>query len=278
MNLPDPPAASPPSRQNDTPSAAMPPPPLREPVTPAESLGGLPRRWILGGLVVLVVAGLGVAWWAWQAADTTAAGGQVPLIQAPTEPVRVRPDDPGGLDIADRDKLVYRRLSEGEPPPAVERLLPPPEEPQPPPRPKPATPAAVAPEPPAEPGEAPAAAAPGVSEPGLEQPPEVAAEPQPVAAASKAAEAPPPVTGGYQIQLASVHTEPQAMSEWKRIRARNKDLLGTLEAHVSRVDLAARGVWYRLRAGPVGGAEDARALCATLKQRKVGCLVVKPDG
>ncbi len=43
-----------------------------------------------------------------------------------------------------------------------------------------------------------------------------------------------------------------------------------------RADLGRRGIFYRLRAGPVGDRKAAAAICRTLAKRKLGCMVVKP--
>ena len=51
-----------------------------------------------------------------------------PLIQAETDPYRVRPENPGGTDFPHQDKLIYGRLAQNADQP-VERLLPPPEQP-----------------------------------------------------------------------------------------------------------------------------------------------------
>src|SRR5436305_2137314 len=63
-----------------------------------------------------------------------AADGNVPLIRADQRPVKVKPDQPGGMDVPDRDKLVFSDRA-GAPP--IERLLPPPERPEPLPSPAP---------------------------------------------------------------------------------------------------------------------------------------------
>ncbi|MGB0670916.1 MAG: SPOR domain-containing protein, partial [Rhodospirillales bacterium] len=65
-------------------------------------------------------------------------------------------------------------------------------------------------------------------------------------------------------------------SEWKRLSTANSDLLGGLDLNVVRADLGAKGVFYRLRAGPLGTSADATALCDALKARKVGCMVIRP--
>lgn len=81
----------------------------------------------------------------------------------------------------------------------------------------------------------------------------------------------------YRIQLAAARSENAVKSEWERLRSRNTDLLGELKLQVTKVDLGAtKGIFYRLRAGPLGSSAEAKTLCERLKQRKLGCLVVKP--
>ena len=53
----------------------------------------------------------------------------VPLITASAEPWKVRPDDPGGMEIPNQGTLIYETLSTADPEEAPERILPPPEEP-----------------------------------------------------------------------------------------------------------------------------------------------------
>ena len=80
--------------------------------------------WILIAAVVIV----GVAWAMseryFSEADVTAS---VPLVTAEETPVKVRPEESGGVDVPDRDKYVYKSLTDEEP--EAEQLLPPPEEP-----------------------------------------------------------------------------------------------------------------------------------------------------
>lgn len=80
--------------------------------------------WILIAAVVIV----GVAWAMseryFSEAEVTAS---VPLVTAEETPVKVRPEVSGGVDVPDRDKYVYKSLTDEEP--EAEQLLPPPEEP-----------------------------------------------------------------------------------------------------------------------------------------------------
>ena len=55
------------------------------------------------------------------------------------------------------------------------------------------------------------------------------------------------------------------------------DLLGDLGLKVTKADLGAKkGIYYRLRAGPLADEKAARRLCRQLTKRQVGCLIIKP--
>ncbi|MEK9722876.1 MAG: hypothetical protein VW405_05250, partial [Rhodospirillaceae bacterium] len=63
--------------------------------------------------VTAVVVVLGGGWFAygdWLVATIAGDGGDMPLIQAQAGPVKVRPENPGGLQVPNRDKLVYGRI------------------------------------------------------------------------------------------------------------------------------------------------------------------------
>ena len=72
------------------------------------------------------------------------------------------------------------------------------------------------------------------------------------------------------------HSEQGAMGEWSRLVGTNKDALGGLTPSVARVDLGEKGVYFRLRAGPLADRAAAESLCATLSAQNVGCIVVRP--
>ena len=288
---------------------------------PTTEKAGMQTRWIFVGLGALVVCGVGLLLWAWMPGDEKQEAASVPLLQADAEPVKVRPENPGGLQVADLDKLVYRRIGDDRPLPVLERLLPEPEEPQPLPQRDPAPPhetatAPTAPLPPPASDSDPVAEEMSKSEPaaeeGADQEPaaEDTADQEPAAegtaeqepsteeasksevASEDAATSERSDDSGvaearallgmtsvvYHIQVASVRTAEQAEAEWKRMRGRNTDLLGGLMHDVSQVDLGERGVWFRVRVGPVAGKEEARSLCSALKARKINCIVVQPSG
>ncbi len=260
---------------------------------------------------VVFAAGAGAGWYYAGTQFFAADGSEVPLIRAGKGPVKVRPISPGGMEVPDRDKLVYDRMQGNGERPQVERLLPAPETPLPPPRresprqmaaPAPAPKsakdlAAVAPAagavtsgpakdvakagasgarpvhtgPSAPPGSAPAT-------PTVEE--VLAAVPPPPAPPPPAPKGPGKGTmnaPAYRVQLAAVRSLERAQGEWDRLRGKNSDLLGKLALSVIKADLGPKkGVFYRLRAGPLADEATARALCAKLSKRQVGCLVVRP--
>jgi len=231
-----------------------------------------PRR-VLATVLALVIMGLfsGGLWFAYvqgkHHAGSDAASGDVPLIRADERPTKVKPDQPGGMEIPDRDKLIYNPTRK-----VVEHLLAPAEKPMP--RPAPSlsqTDAARS---------STGAMPPASSTP--ENPPAVTqmAQPQQQAAASpsKAAQAPSSPSkpaAGARLQLGSLRSEDAARQEWERIKRKNSDLLGSLSATPVRADLGDKGIYYRIQAGPIADPAAAERICGELKQRSIGCILAR---
>lgn len=300
------------------------------------------RKW--GRLVAfLVLVGVlsGGVWILWgKSFMANRDQADVPIIRADVTPIKVRPADPGGMDVPDRDKLVYGAINGEGAGSEVESLLPPPEEPlplpeqpeivaAPEPAPEPILPTQTEPaeegaplsleplaleatapaietppppppaeetetsaldtgsEPPSKPE--PIAAAPSQPEPAAVAPepePAPAPQPEPEPAPAPAATATQdtanlasrlPTADTYRIQLAALRSQDRAEAEWKRLRNAHTDLLGRLGLSIVRVDLGGdKGIFYRLRAGPLATADAAKTLCSELSSRNVGCLVVRP--
>jgi cell division septation protein DedD len=225
-----------------------------------------PRRRLRGPLLVVLVmlASAGGVWIAYTRGHDRAPG-EVPLIQAEQGATKTRPQQPGGMAIPDQDKLVY---NQGKGAPQVEKLLPPPETPLP----RPAPPLeAAAPPPPAPTG--PLATGAVVAVPPAAPAPSA---PAPVVAAPPAPPAAPSAGGGFRLQLGALRSEEAARHEWDKIRRANNDLLGNLAAAWPRADLGERGVYYRIQTAPMGDGAAAERLCAELKRRNVGCILVRP--
>ena len=254
------------------------------------------------GLFFLVVGGAAGAWLTIDYWWPEGEDGETPLIRAKSGPLKVRPDDPGGMSVPNQDKLIYERMGAGGLPPEPEQLLPGPERPLAPPRRAPAAeaamplppPPAVVPAVPMAPTTAPRAvvAAPIPARPPTTPVPSAPATPDEVEAVTPPAPAPPPplpqtaavattpkAAGAYKVQVVAVRSPEAAQREWDRIRQRNMDLLNAMELTVTKVDLGpGKGIYYRLRAGPLADEAAAKKLCDQLDQRKVGCLVVRPGG
>lgn len=263
-----------------------------------ETPGRAKRNWrLIGGgavVVALAVAAVAVAagWLSGDAHRGAQTQAEVPLIKADEGPVKVRPEDPGGMQVPNRDMLVYRRFEGAKERPPVERLLPSAEQPVIPPRPKAAPGREIEVEdeegaPAGEKLEAQAASAPA------KEVKELVVTPEPVKAAkpehapvpkTPATPAPSPISastagaGAYQVQLVAVRSRDQAQASWSHLSKKHADVLGGLRPDIVRADLGNKGVIYRLRAGPAGDEGKARALCASLAKRKVDCLVVRPSG
>ncbi|HJT06358.1 MAG TPA: SPOR domain-containing protein, partial [Stellaceae bacterium] len=67
-----------------------------------------------------------------------------------------------------------------------------------------------------------------------------------------------------------------AKKEWDHLRGEQADLLGAMGFTAERADLGARGIYYRIQAGPIADAATAERDCNELKKRGVGCILVKP--
>lgn len=74
-----------------------------------------------------------------------------------------------------------------------------------------------------------------------------------------------PAAGGkHGIHLASYTSEAKAREGWDQLRRKFPDLAG-LQPNIIRVDLGAKGIFFRLRAGPLASGQAAQAVCAKLK-------------
>jgi len=246
----------------------------------ADPRDGDPRRrprGVLATLLTLLVMGLfsGGLWLAYvektRRAGGDAANGAVPLIRADERPTKVKPEQPGGMQIPDRDKLIYNQMR-----PVVEHLLPLPEKPM-------ARPAAPPPSPPLQTDTArspagtppPASAAPEKPQAATQtaQPPQPAGKAAPAAPAPS--KSPAAKTGGTRLQLGSVRSEDAARQEWERIKRKNPDLLGNISATPIRADLGDRGVYYRIQTAPFTDLTAAERICSELKQRSIGCIIAR---
>jgi hypothetical protein len=81
--------------------------------------------------------------------------------------------------------------------------------------------------------------------------------------------------GPYRIQLGSFKDPATAERRWQALKDTHRDLLSGLSLHIEKVDLGARGTYFRIQAGPLRTANDTKTLCARLAERKVNCILVR---
>ncbi len=266
--------------------------------------GGSGRSYgLVFGVLLGTLIAVGVGYFAFRGpSGPSMSGGEPPIIKAESTPYKAKPADPGGMQVANQDKLVYERVAKGDAAPQVENLLPPAEEPKEPP-PKPV-------EEVAEPEPSPAPADMTEEQLAMEDA-EIAAAPEEESAdadaleramaeitneSAKPADSTPkpaeskPITdesepqtealtvpeGAYLVQLAAARSNEGAEGEWNRLRGQHAELLGDLKHLVLEADLGERGVFYRLRAGPLSDQAAADDLCAALAAKNVACIVVRP--
>ena len=196
------------------------------------------------------------------------AASGVPVVQADTRPLRVKPADPGGLEIADKDTAILSGATgEGQTAMAPAAEVPAPQalkaqesRPAPLPVPPPAPVAAVTPVPPPPPAP-------------------VVAEPKPArTVVASVAEPKPPVattaapTGHTQVQLAALPSHEAALAEWQRLSKKLPDVLGGHQPSVTKTEHEGH-TYFRLRTGGFADTGHARDFCEKVKAKGVGCSI-----
>jgi len=102
------------------------------------------------------------------------------------------------------------------------------------------------------------------------------AAPAPTMVASAApvgAAAPAAAGGGYAVQVTSQRSEGEAQAAFRALQAKYPNQLGGHEPIIRRVDLGAKGTYYRALVGPFASAEQAAGLCSGLKAAGGNCIV-----
>jgi len=245
----------------------------------------------IGGALLVVVGG-------WTMLNHRSHG--VPVVQAESSPMRVKPANPGGMQVAGANNDIFSGGNDTD----VEKLAPPPQTPDPqalraPPAPTPAsgvlTRGPVAAPPATNPVATPPALGSVATPPGREQtaiagiqPP---AQPAPGAAArapvaavvppARSAEKPVPAptasahTAGSRdvlVQLAALSSEPAAKAEWERLARRWPDLIGGHRPAFSKIERDGQTFW-RVRTGGFDGVAQATIFCERLRAKGGGCSV-----
>jgi len=218
----------------------------------------------LGGALLLIVG-------VWTASGHH--GGAVPVIEADARPMRVKPENPGGLQVAGANDEILS----GDAGPQADKLLPPPEVPAPQalkdqkPVPQttkeqkpavasaalpPVQPVSLSPE---RPVPAPTAA--------------VVPDRKPTAAAPEHKQAAATPAGkSTQVQLAAFTNEQAALTEWQRLSKRMPDILNGRQPAVLKAERDGHAIW-RLRTGGFTDTAQATAFCERVRAKGAGCSI-----
>jgi type IV secretory pathway VirB10-like protein len=215
--------------------------PWLTPVDDEDEPRGLSARRMLAALVVVLLAAALVAGsFFWLGRRDSAITGPPELIKAPAGPYKVKPENPGGLDISGESQTAFE-TSAGEDRDArldLDKL--------------PETPIAKPqPQPQAKPPETA-----GASETKASAVPET--KPEPKAAGGS----------GSTVQLGAFANRAQAERAWTALSARFPSVAGS-----SKMIVPFSG-GIRLRAG-TGSPADAKQLCQTLKAAGENCFVAQ---
>ncbi len=198
------------------------------------------RKMFAALLVVIAAAAIVAGTFFWLGRRDAPVVGAPQVIAAEPGPYKVKPDDPGGLDVAGESETAYStsagedldaKLDMNKLPPGVDA-----------PAPEPATPAEPAPK---------------------KLPPNetrVPANDEPV----------PPAASGPTIQLGAYASSIKANTAWGMLSSRFPEV-AALNKSVVSATVGGKAI-YRLRA--VGSSEQTRAACAALKAAGESCLVV----
>lgn len=247
----------------------------------------VPRRGVMDGgtkRLAIIAGGLGAVLLAVVGAYSLSGHhgpARVPVIEADSRPMKVKPENPGGMQLAGSNDEILS----GDTSPQAGKLAPPPEIPEPQAlkaqvAPKPA-PAPVAPKAAAsaairsgetdeDAADAPAApAAPAATAPSV---PPSAATPPSVPKAASIATKPDPAGGGTLVQLAALETEDEAKTEWARLAKKMPDVLGGRTPSYTRTERDGK-TWWRLRMGGFADAASAKTFCDKVKAKGGGCSV-----
>jgi sporulation related protein len=307
--------------------------------------------YMVGSALLGAIALGGALAFAYKQSGGAMGGGEPPVVQADSRPVKEAPQQPGGKEFPHKNKLIYERLQNGDQPeaerivprqeelampampgaapatapgaapmqpPAVATVddpnaadggprrvktlvvrpdgsvMPPPEAPA---APQQAAPAQAAPAPApqqqmaaaepampampmsqAAPAPAPApvaeAAPPPAAAPAADPAPVAAIPPKPKVAAADVAPA-PAKPSQYVVQVGSKQNQTEALATFADMQQKYPTLLASYRPMVQKADLGAKGVWYRLRIGPIVDKSAATKLCGQLKsQGHPDCLVM----
>ncbi|WP_420348538.1 SPOR domain-containing protein [Pelagibius sp.] len=84
-----------------------------------------------------------------------------------------------------------------------------------------------------------------------------------------------PNTGNLVAHLSSLRSEEAARKEWQALKKAFPEQLSRFDRAIAKTEIAKRGTFYRVLAGPLRSRQAARELCTALKAKKQYCQVMK---
>jgi len=228
------------------------------------------RRMLMAGIAVVLLAVFGgVIWYSYMSGN---GSGPVPVIKADRSVIKVKPEEPGGLEVPDQDKHVYDNMAGGSEENA-DRLGPSAEIPLERPQDTTATDTASSETTPSDTTPSDDTAE-KVAEVEKEEklPPAPPAQIKEKAAESPAIQA---ARGDFLIQVGAFADRGRAETHWNRLVKKHGDVFKGLKADYMQVDLGNKGIFYRVRGGMIESQSAADEKCKILKSRKLACIVVK---
>lgn len=219
---------------------------------------------------------------------------EIIMINATAEPVKVKPENHGGMVIPDQDKVVYDRIRTNDVNTKVENLFPEPEQP--------IMPSILTIEKNAPTAEFVAMENVQSFDPLAQEEKNVPEETQKVVATPQKVELVPLVTEATKkVEKTKVESVPQKTVEkvipatknqwtaqlmsssnkqtvekaWPKILAKHKALLSDMTYKIVKADIAGKGTFYRLQVGSFKNRNMAAALCKKLKAQKQDCIPAK---
>ncbi len=214
--------------------------PWLEAVDDEDGPRGISARKMLVGFVLVLLAGavvVGTSFWLGR--RDPAVTGAPELIRAEPGPYKVKPSDPGGLDVAGESETAYSTSAGEDPDSALDiRKMPKGEEPLP--------------------------ARDEATPPPKKIPPNETKEPAPDDGAA------PVAPSGPTVQLGAYASTVKADTAWGMLSSRFPEV-AALKKTVVGATVGGKSI-FRLRA--VGSADQTRAACAALKAAGESCLIV----
>lgn len=200
---------------------------------------------------------------------------------APTQkPVKIRPENPGGMVIPDQDKVIYSRLTQDTIPAKVEKLFPEEE--------KPVMPVVT------EEKDIPVFVETQAEEVKIidggvlsaEKVSESEKKIEKTIVQDKQSEKPTPEIkvpeikpevkkGEWKVQLFSSTDKKKVEKQWQIISKKHRGLVSDMPMQIVPAKIAGKGTFYRLQLGAFETRQMASNLCVKLKKQKQDCIPAK---